>query len=103
MSQEYYFNSASRPVLRYGSRGSQVRDLQRRLNIWLARMARPRLRIDGIFGPRVESAVEAFQRAMGLTVDGIVGQRTQQALQALGAGPPLPRRTQPETGRDMWI
>jgi peptidoglycan hydrolase-like protein with peptidoglycan-binding domain/DNA invertase Pin-like site-specific DNA recombinase len=37
-------------------------------------------RVDGLFGPRTEAAVESLQGAVGVAVDGIVGPRTRQAL-----------------------
>lgn len=58
------------PILKLGTRGSDVAELQRRLN----------LISDGIFGPLTEETVRAFQRDAGLTVDGIVGPRTRLAL-----------------------
>lgn len=57
-------------TIKRGSRGEEVKALQRRLN----------LAVDGIFGKLTEEAVREFQRAYGLTADGIVGQQTWQAL-----------------------
>jgi hypothetical protein len=61
---------AKKPMLRRGSRGEVVRDLQRRIG------ATP----DGIFGPRTDAAVRTFQRRNGLVVDGIVGPKTWAKL-----------------------
>ena len=60
-----------RPTLRRGARGAHVQNLQQLLG---------GLAIDGIFGPRTEQAVRAFQQANGLKVDGIVGPQTWGAL-----------------------
>jgi len=36
--------------------------------------------VDGVFGPKTEAAVKAFQTDQGLVVDGIVGRNTWKAL-----------------------
>lgn len=59
-----------RPLLRTGSRGSAVRELQRLL----------RVAADGLFGPATRAAVVARQRDAGLAADGIVGPLTWAAL-----------------------
>jgi murein L,D-transpeptidase YcbB/YkuD len=64
-------------LLRRGSRGEAVRELQRRLS----GLGHP-LQADGIFGPATERAVRAFQAGHGLAVDGIVGPQTAQLLEA---------------------
>lgn len=64
-------------LLRRGSRGGDVADLQRKLNGWFIM---PRLITDGIFGPKTEAAVRNFQRQVGLAVDGIAGPATMAAL-----------------------
>ncbi|ADU31911.1 L,D-transpeptidase family protein [Evansella cellulosilytica] len=69
--------SSSSEVLRLGSRGQAVRDLQEKLTNQGYHLGS----IDGIFGPATENAVRKFQRDRGLTIDGIVGQNTLQALE----------------------
>lgn len=71
------------PYLVQGSRGTEVIELQKKLNDQL--FPKPNLVTDGIFGPKTKQAVMAFQRQAGLVVDGIVGPRTRAAL-----GLPLP-------------
>ena len=59
-------------ILRRGSSGERVRELQTLLKI----------KADGNFGPATEAAVVAFQRSKGLKADGIVGPKTWAALSA---------------------
>lgn len=61
----------ARKQLSYGSRGSEVTDLQRLLN-----QNGYQLDEDGIFGNKTQTAVKDFQKKNGLTVDGIVGEQT---------------------------
>jgi hypothetical protein len=75
-------------LLRQGSVGPAVRDLQERLNH--VQKPVPLLVIDGIFGSKTGAAVRAFQLRSGLAVDGIVGPKTQAALAAAKPGPPGP-------------
>lgn len=63
-------------LLRRGSRGNDVKELQKTLN----QKGYNAGNVDGIFGKRTENAVKAFQRANGLVVDGIVGQNTRGKL-----------------------
>ena len=75
-----------RPMIRNGSRGPAVQELQLRLNIWLARtpgIGLAPLVADGIFGSRTDAMVRAFQRNRSLLVDGIVGPQTWSALFAV--------------------
>ena len=74
-----------RPVLRRGSSGPAVVELQRRLNVWIG-TSRSSLRLlpaNGVFGPQTEVAVRAFQRARGLPVTGVVGASTWARLPAV--------------------
>lgn len=71
-------------TLSEGSRGTDVELIQfylRVLNYFNPEI--PLVALDGIFGPGTKTAVEAFQRAEGLTPDGIVGRSTWNALQAV--------------------
>src|SRR5690606_21186177 len=67
---------ASSGLLKIGSRGNAVVELQNKLNA----LGYNAGKADGIFGSKTRSAVMAFQRANGLTVDGIVGPATWAKL-----------------------
>ncbi len=68
----------SRPTLRFGARGDDVRFLQERL----AASGFLSGSIDGVYGNGTLRAVQAFQRAAGLGADGVVGAATWAALVA---------------------
>jgi lysozyme family protein len=73
-----------RPVLKRGSKGTEVKDLQAALKI----------KADGDFGPATERAVKAFQTQRGIEADGVVGFYTWKAINAANAvttalAPPL--------------
>lgn len=74
------------PTLRRGSTGPAVKKLQEALN---ARGAEPPLKVDGIFGPKTEAAVRAFQEQNGLAPDGVAGPDTWGALGAAAATPDI--------------
>ena len=63
-------------VLKNGSRGSEVKEVQRRLKLWGYYNGN----VDGVFGSGTRSAVIAFQKKNGLTADGVVGKATYKAL-----------------------
>lgn len=70
--------AAGRPVLRRGSQGDAVAELQRMLQKLGFMVA-----VDGDFGAGTEVAVAALQRDRQLGVDGIVGRDTWTALDAV--------------------
>lgn len=63
-------------TLRRSARGPEVSRLQARLRD----LGFSPGSIDGIFGPRTEQAVLAFQRSRGLAATGVVGPDTRRAL-----------------------
>ncbi len=65
-------------TLQNGSSGSAVKAIQ----VILSRVSPlvPSLNVDGIFGPKTESAVTQFQEDNGLQQDGIVGPQTWRAV-----------------------
>jgi len=68
-------------VLRKGSSGNYVRELQFILNMVSAYYPSvPSVTIDGRFGAGTENAVREFQRTFGLTADGVVGPVTWNKL-----------------------
>lgn len=62
---------ASYKTLQYGSSGSDVEDLQKRLNGYGYNLT-----VDGQFGDQTKNAVLDYQNKYGLTQDGIVGDKT---------------------------
>lgn len=63
-------------VLRQGSTGGEVKELQRRLKQWGYYNGQ----VDGVYGKATVEAVKYFQRKNGLTADGIAGKSTYAAL-----------------------
>jgi peptidoglycan hydrolase-like protein with peptidoglycan-binding domain len=63
------------PVVKNGSTGHPIKTLQ-----YLLRARGQNVVVDGLFGPRTEAAVQAFQTSQGLAADGIVGPMTWAAL-----------------------
>ena len=57
---------------KYGSRGTEVRNIQTRLKKWGYMNGA----VDGIYGKKTVEAVKKFQRKHGLTADGIAGPAT---------------------------
>lgn len=57
-------------VIKLGSKGKEVEDLQKYLKI----------KVDGDFGPKTEEAVKKFQKENKLTADGVVGEKTWNAM-----------------------
>ncbi len=68
--------AAKTPVLRVGSKGPAVKQLQEALQ----KQGYYKGPINGIFNPQVRSAVIAFQKSEHLTPDGVVGPKTQAAM-----------------------
>ena len=62
-------------TVKYGSSGSDVYELQRKLN-----KKGYNLSVDGKFGAKTQSAVRDYQKKNGLAVDGIVGKNTWSSL-----------------------
>lgn len=71
---------APRPVLRFGSKGTAVKQLQETLLSLGYKL--PIYGADSDYGSETERAVKAFQRDHALEVDGIVGPMTYAALDA---------------------
>lgn len=69
-------NQTIEALSKYGSRGSEVTQIQTKLKRW----GYYKGNVDGIFGSQTLEAVKYFQRKNGLTVDGIAGPATLKAM-----------------------
>ena len=69
-------NNEVEALSKYGSRGSEVTQIQTKLKRW----GYYKGSIDGIYGSQTLEAVKYFQRKNGLTVDGIAGPATLRAM-----------------------
>ncbi len=74
----FFYNKSEvkETVSRYGSSGSEVKQIQTKLKNWGYYSGS----IDGIYGSKTLSAVKKFQKTNGLTVDGIAGSATLAAM-----------------------
>lgn len=68
--------TAAAAILRQGAKGSEVKEVQRRLKQWGYYNGS----VDGVFGAGTRAAVIKFQKKNGLTADGVVGASTYKAL-----------------------
>ncbi len=71
-----YKNNEVEVLSKYGSRGSEVTQIQTKLKRW----GYYKGNIDGIYGSQTVEAVKYFQRKNGLAVDGIAGPNTLRAM-----------------------
>lgn len=69
-------NFSIEALSKYGSRGSEVTQIQTKLKRWGYYSGN----VDGIYGTQTVNAVKYFQRKNGLTVDGIAGPATLKAM-----------------------
>lgn len=69
-------NATVETLSKYGSRGSEVTQIQTKLKRWGYYSGN----IDGIYGTQTVNAVKYFQRKNGLTADGIAGPATLKTM-----------------------
>ena len=69
-------NDTIEALSKYGSRGSEVTQIQTKLKRWGYYSGS----VDGIYGTQTVNAVKYFQRKNGLTADGIAGPATLKAM-----------------------
>lgn len=89
-------------VLRIGSRGAAVRDLQRQL-----RRRGVRVVVDGVFGPATKRAVQQMQRRFRQRPSGVANPRLLKRLglrtRTAAAAPPAARPAAPGTSRYLDV
>ncbi len=88
---------SSGEVLKKGSRGAAVQELQKKLTS----LGYDTKGADGVFGANTEQAVRQFQAAHSLVADGVVGPATRKALEGTTGSttpPTTPPSNPPSTG-----
>jgi peptidoglycan hydrolase-like protein with peptidoglycan-binding domain len=81
---EQSMGNPGQPTISFGDTGNTVRRLERALR----RTPELDIKVNGVFGGQVESAVKAFQTAADIVADGVVGPNTWAALPD---GAPMPK------------
>lgn len=76
--------------LKNGSKGKAVKALQTSLNEQLK--PKPKLKVDGLFGPLTEQAVKDFQKKNKLKPSGVVDRKTDKALGNQGEAESAPKK-----------
>lgn len=76
LSYNIFLRDETYGLSKYGSRGSEVTQIQTKLKRW----GYYKGNIDGIYGSQTVAAVKWFQRKNGLTADGIAGTKTLNAM-----------------------
>jgi peptidoglycan hydrolase-like protein with peptidoglycan-binding domain len=71
--------SATKPILKEGSKGEWVKEFQQMYNSYFSGT----LTADGTFGSKTKAEVIKFQKSRGLTADGVVGAKTWSSLRTL--------------------
>lgn len=79
---EVYYGEAASGTIEKGQKGSRTRDAQDALAKagWLPENSGRNRGRDGLFGPKTEAAVKAFQKAVGLPVTGKLDDTTAKRL-----------------------
>lgn len=76
LSYNIFLREETYALSKYGSRGSEVTQIQTKLKRWGYYSGN----VDGIYGSQTVAAVKWFQRKNGLTADGIAGPKTLSAM-----------------------
>ena len=66
----------AQPTLKRGSKGDEVKKLQKNLNVAAWKTPQEKLQLDGDFGPKTEERLKLFQKRYKLEVDGIYGPKS---------------------------
>lgn len=88
-------------ILRSGSRGSEVKQLQTLLNAKLK--PTPKIAEDGVFGPSTDLLIKKFQAISNLGIDGVVGPITWAALAGKNKPNENPAIIVPVTSSTPWL